>query len=296
MAKVLNYGALNIDFVYRVPHFVCPGETISSLGLVQNPGGKGLNQSVALALAGAAVFHAGAVGEDGGFLVELLREKGVDVSRIRSLPGRTGHAVIQVEDGGQNCIILYGGANRAQTPDLDALDGFSPGDWLLLQNEVSGNAALMAAAHEKGMKLALNPSPFDRDAAALPLELADLFFVNEVEGEGLTGCHEPKQILSALRERFPAAQIVLTIGSGGVLALDGSREYRHGIYRVPVVDTTAAGDTFTGFFLAALCRGEGMDKALELASRASSLAVSRMGAAASIPTLREVWDTPLSPA
>jgi len=288
--KILNFGSLNIDNVYQMPHFVRPGETVSSLSLENFPGGKGLNQSVALANAGAQVFHAGAVGEDGAFLLSLLREKGADVSFVRTLPGRTGHAVIQIDPKGENCILLYGGANRRITREQisSTLQCFSEGDILLLQNEINDVRFILEEAVKRGMRVALNPSPMDEEALALPLEKVDCFLLNRIEGGQITGETAPEDILSAMRSRFPGSTVVLTLGSRGVLAADASGTYRHGIYDVPAVDTTGAGDTFTGYFLACTAKGMGMRRSLELASKASSLAVGKKGAASSIPRMEEV--------
>lgn len=295
--KVLNFGSLNIDNVYTMAHFVRPGETVSSLSLQNFAGGKGLNQSVALANAGARVSHAGAVGEDGAFLVEFLRKKGVDTSLIRTLPGRTGHAIIQVEQGGQNCIILHGGANRGITEEQinETLSHFGPGDILLLQNEISNNRLIIDRACERGMKIALNPSPIDGEVLSLPLEKVSWFLMNEIEGAELTGEREPEEILTQMRRRYPGSTTVLTLGKQGVAADDGRSHCRHGIYDVPVVDTTAAGDTFTGYFLCCAAQGLPLAECLELASRASSMAVGTKGAAESIPLMADVHRAVLRP-
>lgn len=288
--KILNFGSLNIDNVYTMEHFVRPGETISSLALQKFAGGKGLNQSVALARAGAEVYHAGAIGEDGGFLATLLQDAGVDTSFIQTLEGRTGHAIIQVDASGQNCIILYGGTNRCITKEQaeNALEHFGANDLLLLQNEINGNAFIMERAFAKGMQIALNPSPIDDGILALPLEKISWFLLNEIEGAELTGKTDPMDILTEMKCRFPSSKVVLTLGKQGVLAWDGEETYQHGIYKVPVVDTTAAGDTFTGFFLSCVSKGMCTQQCLELASKASSLAIGIKGAANSIPDFRTV--------
>ncbi len=167
MGKILNFGSLNIDRVYRVEHFVRPGETISSRGYQCFPGGKGLNQSIAAARAGAPVFHAGTVGTDGDFLAELLRESGADIRYVRKTDGMTGHALIQVNDEGENCIILYQGTNfDNDTAYMEqVLSDFGTGDILLLQNEISNLSYLLKRGKEKGMRIMLNPSPMDAGLA-----------------------------------------------------------------------------------------------------------------------------------
>lgn len=287
--KILNFGSLNIDYTYQVEHFVRPGETMSSLCRSTNCGGKGLNQSIALAKAGAQVWHAGAVGaEDGGLLCRALEESGVNIDYVaRREDVASGHAIIQVNQSGQNCILLYGGANQTITVRQvdETLAHFSAGDFLVLQNEINQLAYIMEKAHEKGMVIVLNPSPMDDIIGTLPLDYVDYFLLNEVEAADLCG---GKGSLEEMARRFPHAKIVLTLGEEGACYRDGDQILSHGIYKVPVVDTTAAGDTFTGFFIGSLTQGKDAAEALRLASVASSLAVSRPGAGASIPWMEEV--------
>lgn len=288
--KILNFGSLNIDRVYTVPHFVRPGETLSSSRYQVHAGGKGLNQSIALAKAGAQVYHAGKIGADGQFLRELLEHHGVDTSYLSVTDGATGHAVIQVDPSGQNCILLFGGANQEIGPaDVDrVLAGFEAGDVLLLQNEISSLDYLMEAATRKGLRIALNPSPISPELKEYDLSHVAWFLLNEIEGEELSGKHPPEEICRELLARYPEATVVLTLGKKGVLCADAQGIISHGIYDVPVVDTTAAGDTFTGYFLAGVLSGLSNAKCLEQASVASSLAIGKPGAAESIPDKDEV--------
>lgn len=288
--KILNFGSLNIDKVYQVPHFVRPGETLSSLRMDIFAGGKGLNQSTALAKAGAQVYHAGKIGKDGRFLTQLLAENGVDCSCVLQGDGETGHAIIQVDEKGQNSILLFGGANR----DIDkadvaqVLNQFEKGDILLLQNEISAMGDIVEMAYAKGMRIALNPSPMDASLLALPLSKVEWFIMNEVEGADISGKTEPEEIIQVMLEKFPQSKVVLTLGEGGVWYADANNRAQHGIFFVDVVDTTAAGDTFTGYFLALVNEGAAVEEALAMASKASALAVSRAGAAGSIPVREEV--------
>lgn len=290
MKKILNFGSLNIDHVYSVDHFVEPGETTSSLRYEIFPGGKGLNQSIALSLAGGEVFHAGKIGADGAQLVKLLAEKGVDVSYIDDKGSYTGHAIIQVNKKGQNCILLHGGANVeiAATFMDEVLSDFGQGDLLVLQNEINDVSILIEKARSKGLDIALNPSPFSAGLLDYPLHKVTWFLLNEIEGQEISGQSDPDRICDSLLERYPAARIVLTLGKKGVLYRDAAQRHTHGIYDIPVIDTTAAGDTFTGFFLSCATSGMSIAESLRLASIASSLAVSKKGAAVSIPTLDEV--------
>lgn len=289
--KILNYGSLNYDKVYQVPHFVQEGETLLSLEYQEFLGGKGLNQSLALARAGAEVYHAGAVGRDGQALMEVLEQSGVNTQYLQQLDGVSGHAIIQ-KCNGLNCIIVFGGANQQVTrPQLTAvLDNFGEGDLLLLQNETSNVDFAITQAKKRGMLVAFNASPITPALLKYPLDLVDYFLVNEVEGKALAGenSEDFHVILDALAARFPNAHIVLTIGSNGVLYRDSSLTTSHKCYPVEVADTTAAGDTFTGYFLASLARGYDIDKCLATASMAGAISVSRNGASTSIPTMEEV--------
>lgn len=291
--KILNIGSVNIDKVYSVPHFVAAGETLTAGHMDTFPGGKGLNQSVALARAGAEVCAAGAVGTDGQFLAELLRQSGASVEHLQILEDvPTGHAIIQLDPSGQNSIIISAGANGALTEEYidSVLSHFGPGDLLLTQNETSNGPYAMKKAKERGMKIAFNASPINDDLPKYPLELVDWFLINEIEGQTIAGIREtdPEKVLEALLKKFPQAAIVLTLGGDGVLYGKGPERFSHGVFKVPVVDTTGAGDTFCGYFLASLSKGLSPQEALHTASMASALAIGTKGAAVSIPTWAQV--------
>lgn len=294
--KVLNFGSLNIDYTYRVDHFVRAGETMSSESLEVFSGGKGLNQSIALSKAGAEVWHAGAVGAgDGDFLIEQMKSAGVHTELIEHLDGQTGHAIIQKDPSGQNCILLYGGANQRITKKMvdKVLEKFDSGDFLILQNEISEIGYIMEKAHEKGMKIVLNPSPMNTKIQSYPLDYVDYFLLNEVEASDIckiSATKDAKILMSGLIEHFPNAKIVLTLGGDGSVYRDGDTILHQGIYKVPVVDTTAAGDTFTGYFIGGLQLGEDPKAALNHAAKAAAIAVSRNGAAPSIPNRDELMD------
>jgi len=279
MMRILNIGSVNIDYVYSVPHFVQAGETLESGGRQIFPGGKGLNQSIALARAGSDVSHAAMLGGDGGMLLEIMQESGVDISLCEKVAAPSGHAIIQVNAQGENCILLYPGANfEIDKAFIDkAVSGFGKDDILVLQNETSCVAYAMQAAKERGMKIAFNPSPFDAGIEKYPLDLVDYWLLNEVEGGALGGI-----------DRFPNAVVVLTLGADGVQCRANGKTLSHKSYEVEVADTTAAGDTFTGYFISSVSKGESLEKALQTASRAASISVSRQGAAVSIPTYTEV--------
>lgn len=294
---VHNAGSLNIDDVYRTSHIVRPGETISSRALDRFAGGKGLNQSVALARSGVSVRHVGRIGNDGTFLKQILASDGADVFGIEEAETPTGHAVIQVADDGENSIVLFGGANKDWT-DADVrrlLKDVSAGDVLLLQNEINMTAELMEAAAAAGLRLAMNPAPMGAEVKSYPLEKLSWLVVNEIEGRelaGLPGEHVPEEdekVVSKLRELYPNAVVVMTLGKRGAVRADSEGIIRESFPdQGPIVDTTGAGDTFMGYFLASEIQGLGRAAGLRRACAAGALAVTRAGAAAGIPFAAEV--------
>ena len=288
--KIVNYGSINLDHVYQVDHIVQPGETLLAADQNLFCGGKGLNQSIALAKAGAEIFHAGVVGEDGDILLDALRAAKVDITHIRRAPGASAHTVIQVDRNGQNCIIVFSGENmRPSEADIDrVLADFAPGDAVLMQNELFNTPLMMRKAAEKGLAIIFNPSPVSREMLSYPLETVSWFLLNEIEGEALTGETDPGRILDVLAKKFPNGSVVPTLGANGAWAMDRGQRFFQPAFEVQAVDTTAAGDTFTGFFLAGISSGMPIPDALRRAAFASSIAVSRKGAADSIPTAEEV--------
>jgi len=249
-----------------------------------------LNQSIALAKAGASVYHAGKIGDDGMALVEMLNVNNVNTDLIRQTKSKSGHAVIQVNKSGQNSIILYAGANREITKnEIDSvLENFSAGDFLLLQNEINNLGYIIEKSYNKGITIALNVSPINAEIMNIPLNRITYFFINEIEGEAITGESENDKIMKKFLKMYPDSKIILTLGKNGVVYRDRIEEIRYGIFDVPVVDTTAAGDTFTGYFIASVSEGSTTREALRIASAASSLSVSRKGASISIPDIDEV--------
>ena len=288
--KVLNFGSLNLDYVYQVESILIHGETQASKSRQIFCGGKGLNQSIALAKAGIPVYHAGLIGEGGEPLLEVCKENGVNTEFIRQIPGPCGHTVIQVDENGQNCILLFGGSNRSMTKEFvdTVLDSFEEGDIILLQNEINELDYIIDRAYEKHMMIILNPSPFDNALENCDLSKISLFLMNEIEGFQITGEKEPDKILTKVKSLYPKAKVVLTLGGDGSVYQDETGIYRQGIFKVKAVDTTAAGDTFTGYFISSIIDGLPVQDGLELAAKASAIAVSRPGATASIPLRSEV--------
>ncbi len=289
--RVLIIGSINIDDVFAVGQFVRPGETISCRSYARHVGGKGDNQAMALARAGAEVYFAGKIGEDGRFILDALAGAGVDTSRVAVSGIPTGRAIIQVQDDGQNCILLAPGANKDIRPaDIDSfLEGWGSGDMVVFQNEISSMDYALAEAGRRGLTIVLNPSPVTESLLSLPVGRADWLILNETEGQALTGSSDVESIAGLLRGKFPATEIVLTLGDQGV-----RYEGRNGsslqvpALKVKVVDTTAAGDCFTGFFLADILEGKDVLTALTTATRAAAICVGRPGAQPSIPTRAEV--------
>lgn len=290
---ILNLGSVNIDHVYEVEHFVRPGETLSSSGYQIFAGGKGFNQSIALARAGAKPKHAGRVGSDGDWLIKRLQTEGVDTTHLHEDNTPTGHAMIQVEPSGENSIVLFGGANQAITEsDIEtALTSLSSGDYFLVQNETNLVPSALRQARTKKLKIVFNPAPMSPAVRDYPLNLVDLFVLNETEAEGLTGETDPDAIRQKMLSQYPKVAVVLTLGSKGAIYFDADQLHQESAPTVDAVDTTAAGDTFIGYFLAELMQSQNPANALQQGCHAAALCVTRPGAADSIPHLKELSTT-----
>ncbi|SHJ74912.1 ribokinase [Clostridium amylolyticum] len=290
--KIINIGSLNIDYVYEVDSFVKKGETKLSNKLNIYSGGKGLNQSIALKRAGAEVYHGGLIGKDGSFLKELLEKEKVNTDFISIVNSPSGHAIIQVDESGDNCILLHGGANQLFTEEIvdSILENFNKGDYLLLQNEINLMEYIINKASEKGLIIVLNPSPINSKLKSYPLDKVDIFILNEVEGKELTNKEKEEDILNELISKYLKAQFVLTLGEKGVRYGFKDERIEVNAKQVKAMDTTAAGDTFTGYYLASMLSGKSVQEALETATVASSITVTREGAADSIPYMKEILE------
>lgn len=286
--RLLCFGSLNIDYTYAVQDFVSSGETIKSNGLQKNIGGKGLNQAIACAKAGGNVFQAGKIGNDGLFLKKYLDENGVNTGMLNIGETPTGHAIIQVNEKGGNCIIIHGGANVEISDEYvnEVMEKFDSNDVLLIQNEINNLAYIVKKAKERQMTVVLNPSPVE--GLELPFELIDIFILNEHEGEAIFGESDVDKLIEKMRLTYPNAKFVLTLGSEGAVYLDSKHRIFVPAEKVKAVDTTAAGDTFTGYFLNGIMNDKTPEDAMKLASKAASVTVSRNGAAESIPRYNEL--------
>ena len=290
MKKVLNFGSINVDHVYTVEHFVRPGETLSCQEYRRFAGGKGLNQSIALAQAGARVYHAGKVGATDTWLKALMEDKGVDTRFVETINAPSGHAIIQVNAAGENAIVIVGGANQLiSEADIQRIVAeFGPEDYLLIQNEVNAVPQIIQSAKAKGLTIVFNPAPMNPQVLNYPLELVDILIVNETEAHSLTGESEPDKIHENFNYRYPHAAIVLTMGHKGAAYFSPQVRLHQPAEKVHAIDSTGAGDTFIGFFLAELIRTNDPKAALGYATRAAAICVTRHGAADSIPSRREL--------
>lgn len=290
MTQILNFGSLNIDKVYSLDHIVNEGETISAISYNEGLGGKGLNQSIALKRAGADVIHAGFVGEDDGDrLLDYLAENEIDYL-VKKVPGNSGHAIIQVDKDANNSIIVEAGANKKIDKSYidQVLAEFEEGDYLLLQNEISNLPYIVEVASKREMKIFLNPSPVDETLKTIDFNKIDTLILNETEAYELSGCDNPHDIINYFRNKYQDLKLLLTLGKDGGMYSSKDAKIKFDSFKTNAIDTTGAGDTFLGYFLANISKGEEIKKSLKLASLAAGLACSKKGAAASIPRLKEV--------
>lgn len=283
---IYNLGSINADHVYRVTHLPRAGETLAATSLESGLGGKGANMSVAAARAGAHVAHIGCVGSDGVWARDRLMEYGVDTRLVETTDIPTGHAIINVDDAGENSITLYPGANLA-IPDTNiglALASGSQGDILVMQNETNGQSFAAETGSKLGFRVCYAAAPFDPEAVKSVLPFLDFLILNEVEAEQL------EQSTAQKVHELPVADIIITLGAKGARWINGATDQTIDAVPVTPVDTTGAGDTFTGYVLAGLDRGMPMPQAISLAMRAAALMVTRLGTADVIPDLKEVQD------
>lgn len=283
---IWNLGSINADMVYAVPHIPVAGETLSSTGRGVFLGGKGTNMSVAAARAAAIVHHIGAVGDDGEWAVDRLMEYGVDTRFIARVDEDTAQAIITVDPQGENMIILFPGANDAipQAILQEAMAEAETGDWLLIQNETNLQRTAATLGRKMGLKVAYAAAPFDADRVRAVLPHLDLLLLNRVEADQLHKATGQRPQDLGIRD------VIVTLGGDGAdwFGPDGHQHFD----AVPVtpVDTTGAGDTFTGYVIAGLDRGHPMAQAIKLAMRAAALMVTRHGTADVIPDLKDLED------
>lgn len=280
MGRIIVFGSINIDYVIEVETYPLPGQTILGQELKYFPGGKGANQAVASARLGANTFMCGAVGDDGAaeFLKKFLKEQGINISLVSEFSGATGTAFITVDQKGENAIIVTAGANNKTVSSQFADFQFEGEDILICQNEVSSEEVLKSfqRAKKKGVTLIYNPAP------AIPVskkifELSDYVVVNETE-----------KIFYKDKLDTSHHVVIETLGKKGVKVTAGEESFEVLGYDVPVVDTTGAGDCFTGALAFALSQGQNLRKAIDFANKSSSIAVQKSGAGVSMPFYDEV--------
>lgn len=288
--KILNFGSLNIDIFFRVENIVKPGETISAKSIEKRPGGKGLNQSVALSKSFENVYHAGSVGDDGVFLIDYLKSENINTKYIKKSDKLTGNAIIQVDDKGENSIVLYKGANFDNDKKFidEVLDNFDKDDILVLQNEISSMKYLIDKAYEKGMKIVLNPSPITEDVKEFDFNKIDLLLVNEIEAKDIANKDNIDESINYFMATYPNINLIVTLGSKGSIFVNKNEKIKQEGIKVESVDSTGAGDTFTGFFVSYFYQGKNVRDCLKFASLASALSVTKSGASISIPSLCDV--------
>lgn len=288
--KILNFGSLNIDIFFRVENIVKPGETISAKSIEKRPGGKGLNQSVALSKSFENVYHAGSVGDDGIFLIDYLNSENINTKYIKKSDKLTGNAIIQVDDRGENSIVLYKGANFDNDKKFidEVLDNFDKDDILLLQNEISSMKYLIDKAYEKGMKIVLNPSPITDEIKEFDFNKIDLLLVNEIEAKDIANKDNIDESINYFMATYPNINLIVTLGSKGSIFVNKNEKIKQEGIKVQSVDSTGAGDTFTGFFVSYFYQGKNVRDCLKFASLASALSVTKSGASISIPSLCDV--------
>jgi ribokinase len=288
--RIVVLGSANMDLVVRQPRRAEPGETVFGTSFATGQGGKGLNQAVAAARAGADVAFIGAVGDDdfGAALRAVLGDEGIDVSRLRTVAAPTGVALITVTDDGENAITVVAGANDdAALHDADrAL--IAEASHLVVQLERPRAVVIDAlrSARAQGVTTVVTPAPASRGMDDL-VDLADILVPNEGEARLVSGERDAEAAAVALSRA--AGLVILTRGADGALVAErGDIRSRVAARPATAVDTTAAGDTFTGVLVACLAAGRPLDASLDEAATAAALAVARPGAVASIPTRAEI--------
>ncbi len=285
--KILNFGSINKDFFYSVNDFVKPGETISSIRYNIKIGGKGLNQSVGISKAGQKIYHAGIINRDDTFILDKLKKWNINCENILLSNNPTGHAIIQVDKKGENSIIIHGGANH----DVDikfiksVLSKFDSGDILVLQNEINNIKEIIDRAHHKKMKIVFNPAPFNNEILSYDLNKISTLILNQTEGEALSKEKKPDGILKVLNSKFNNTEIILTLGEKGSLYSFKNELLKIKAHKLDTVDTTGAGDTFIGYYVAGIASKKSKKDNLNRASKAAAIATTKLGGAESIPRI-----------
>jgi len=298
MKSVFVMGSVNMDLVVSAPRLPLRGETVFGSGLARHPGGKGSNQAIACAKLGARTLFSAKVGDDafGAELRDFLASQGVLTDNVAVVPGvPTGTAVVLVEASGENAIVVVLGANALLTPSDVCSLPFAPGDIALAQFEVPLPTVewFLSCAQKASATTILNPAPATTCSGSV-LDSADILVLNETElgfflGESAESPDPSRSLEAALRLRRRSDQIVVvTLGSQGAVAVEGSQRHQAAGLGVVVQDTTGAGDTFVGALAAGLAEGSSFEHAFVRANVAAALSVQRHGASSSSPTRNEL--------
>lgn len=290
--KVLCFGSANLDHVYKVDHFTVPGETQGCLEYDIKCGGKGVNQAIAMALAANDTYFAGIIGSDSGLLKDALVDKGVHIDYMKISNKPTGHAIIEVDQSGQNHILLYGGTNKEIDFEYidEVLSHFSKGDIVVLQNEINNVPYIIERCYEKEMKSFFNAAPYDIAVKNYPIEKVTWLVVNETEGAALSNEEDYEKIIQTLKQKYPHTHILFTMGKEGSRVLTDKEDIKVEALKVNAVDTTGAGDTYIGYFVRGIVEEMPLLETAQMATKASAIAVTRFGAVDSIPNYEEVFE------
>ncbi|MFL3000799.1 MAG: ribokinase [Cytophagales bacterium] len=285
--KILNFGSINKDLVYNVEDFVKPGETISSRDYGLYLGGKGLNQSVAISKSGSEVYHAGCINKSDHSIISDLKKWGVNTDYINKIDEATGHAIIQINQDGENSIIIHGGANNCVEKDqIDmVLSNFNEGDYILLQNEINSVNEIIEKAHKKGLRIFFNPAPYSSAVNNYSIEKVNTLIYNETEGQRLSGKKDYNQIIKTLSNKYPNTRQILTLGERGSIYSFDKNTIKVKAESVKTIDSTAAGDTYIGYYISSLSKKISVKQSMKIASQAASIATTIVGGANSIPEI-----------
>jgi ribokinase len=285
--KILNFGSINKDLVYNVEDFVKPGETISSRDYGLYLGGKGLNQSVAISKSGSEVYHAGCINKSDHSIISDLKKWGVNTDYINKIDEATGHAIIQINQDGENSIIIHGGANNCVEKDqIDmVLSNFNEGDYILLQNEINSVNEIIEKAHKKGLRIFFNPAPYSSAVNNYSIEKVNTLIYNETEGQRLSGKKDDNEIIKTLSNKYPNTRQILTLGERGSIYSFDKNTIKVKAESVKTIDSTAAGDTYIGYYISSLSKKISVEQSMKIASQAASIATTIVGGANSIPEI-----------
>ncbi len=294
--KIVVIGSLNVDTTYSLPHIPKEGETILATNKSTQRGGKGQNQAIQMARLGAAVSMIGAVGSDGEGkdLIQGLKDEKIDVSGMIIKEGPSGTASIYVNEEGQNNIVVYPGANFKLTKeDIDSkLDIIKGADICVMQNEIPVDVIYYVLEICKDLDILVvhNPAPAVQEFDKKYLGLVDYFVPNETEMEIILNRELETDVENMAREvlELGCKNVIITLGSKGSLLVNSKKVFAQEAFKVKAIDTTAAGDSYIGGFVAGLAQGLEVERAMEYGTFSSALAVTKPGAVDSLPYKKDV--------